>query len=140
VLLARCLDRVDVADIAFIPLTREPATLEIQLTRPTLMIDSTTLRQRYGPRAGDLSAVYVPGIEDEAFRDLARAWAAAREDLRHARQRLKSLLLAHGVRYTGSANWGEAHRRWPGRCSVASAWQHLAFDEHRRTILTDSRS
>jgi transposase len=38
-------------------------------------------------RAGDLSAVYVPGIEDEAFRDLARAWAAAREDLRHARQR-----------------------------------------------------
>ncbi|EOT7922828.1 transposase, partial [Shigella sonnei] len=38
-------------------------------------------------RAGDLSAVYVPGIEDEAFRDLARAWASARDDLRHARQR-----------------------------------------------------
>ncbi|EFX0967817.1 IS110 family transposase, partial [Shigella sonnei] len=33
---------------------------------------------------GDLSAVYVPGIEDEAFRDLARAWASARDDLRHA--------------------------------------------------------
>src|SRR6185312_1133405 len=30
-------------------------------------------------RADDLSAVYVLGIEDEAFRDLARAWAAARE-------------------------------------------------------------
>src|ERR1700730_10348576 len=27
-------------------------------------------------RAGDLSAVYVPGIEDEAFRDLARARGA----------------------------------------------------------------
>jgi transposase len=54
-------------------------------------------------RAGDLSAVYVPGIEDEAFRDLARAWATAREDLRHARQRLKSFLLARGVRYAGSA-------------------------------------
>ena len=85
-------------------------------------------------RAGDLSAMYVPGIEDEAFRDLARAWATAREDLRHARQRLKSFLLAQGVHYTGSANWGEAHRRWLGRCSFASAWQHLAFDEHRRTI------
>ncbi|SAL75189.1 transposase IS116/IS110/IS902 family protein [Caballeronia udeis] len=85
-------------------------------------------------RADDLSAVYVPGIEDEAFRDLARAWAAAREDLRRARHRLKSFLLAHGVRYTGSANWGEAHRRWLGRCSFPSAWQHLAFDEHRRTI------
>jgi transposase len=68
-------------------------------------------------RADDLSAVYVPGIEDEAFRDLARAWAAAREDLRRARHRLKSFLLAHGVRYTGSTNWGEAHRRWLGRCS-----------------------
>jgi hypothetical protein len=68
------------------------------------------------------------------LRDLARAWAAAREDLRHARQRLKSFLLAHGVHYTGRANWGEAHRRWLGRCWFASAWQHLAFDEHRRTI------
>ncbi|MGF6700411.1 hypothetical protein OKW38_005023 [Paraburkholderia sp. MM5496-R1] len=69
----------------------------------------------------------MPGIEDEAFRDLARAWAAAREDLRRARHRLNSFLLAHGVRYTGSANWGEAHRRWLGRCSFPSAWQHLAF-------------
>ncbi|CAE6865603.1 hypothetical protein R69746_08074 [Paraburkholderia aspalathi] len=53
---------------------------------------------------------------------------------RRARHRLKSFLLAHGVRYTGSANWGEAHRRWLGRCSFPSAWQHLALDEHRHTI------
>jgi transposase len=59
-------------------------------------------------RASDLSAVYVPGVEDEAFRDLARAWAAAKADLRQARQRLKSFLLAHGVGYTGTANWGPA--------------------------------
>ena len=30
-------------------------------------------------RAGDLSAVHVPSVEDESFRDLARAWSAARE-------------------------------------------------------------
>src|SRR5258705_7232581 len=60
-------------------------------------------------RAGDLSAVYVPGIKDEAFRDLARAWAAAREDLRQAPQRLKSFLLAHRLRPTGSAESGAAH-------------------------------
>ncbi len=29
-------------------------------------------------RAGDLTAVHVPTVEDEAFRDLARAWARAR--------------------------------------------------------------
>ena len=60
-------------------------------------------------RAGDLSAVYVPGIEDEAFRDLARAWVSAKDDLKQARQRLKSFLLCHGVRYDGKADWGPAH-------------------------------
>ncbi len=57
-------------------------------------------------RAGDLSAVYVPTVEDEAFRDLARAWVSAEDDLKQARQRLKSFLLSHGVRYTGSRQLG----------------------------------
>jgi transposase len=46
-------------------------------------------------RADDLSAVHVPTVEDEAFRDLARVWAAARDALKRARQALKSFLLAH---------------------------------------------
>jgi transposase len=79
-------------------------------------------------RAGDLSAVHVPSVEDEAFRDLARAWSSARDDLKQARQRLKSFLLSHGVR------WGPAHRRWLSALSFDSAWQQLAFNEHRRTI------
>ncbi len=85
-------------------------------------------------RAGDLSAVHVPTVEDEAFRDLARAWSAAREDLKQARQRLKSFLLSHGVHYLGRANWGPAHRRWLSTFSFDSTWQQLAFNEHRRTI------
>ena len=85
-------------------------------------------------RAGDLSAVHVPDVEDEAFRDLARAWAAAKADLRQAHQRLKSFLLVHGVRYTGNANWGPAHRRWVSTFAFPNHWQQLAFDECRRTI------
>lgn len=85
-------------------------------------------------RAGDLSAVHVPTVEDEAFRDLARAWSAAREDLKQARQRVKSFLLTHGIHYLGRANWGPAHRRWLSTFSFDSAWQQLAFNEHRRTI------
>jgi transposase len=85
-------------------------------------------------RAGDLSAVHVPSVEDESFRDLARAWSAAREDLKQARQRLKSFLLSHGVHYLGRADWGPAHRRWLSTFSFDSAWQQLAFNEHRRTI------
>lgn len=85
-------------------------------------------------RAGDLSAVYVPSVEDEAFRDLARAWAAVKEDLRQARQRLKSFLLVHDVGYTGRANWSESHWRWLCEYSFANAWQQLAFEEHKRMI------
>lgn len=83
-------------------------------------------------RAGDLSAVHVPSVEDESFRDLARAWSAAREDLKQARQRLKSFLLSHGVHYLGQANWGPAHRRWISTFSFDSAWQQLAFNSTLR--------
>jgi transposase len=85
-------------------------------------------------RAGDLSAVYVPSIDDEAFRDLARAWVIAKDDLKRARQRVKAFLLSHGVRYTGSADWGPAHRRWLSAYSFDSAWQQFAFEELRRAI------
>ena len=46
-------------------------------------------------RAGNLSFVHVPGERDEAFRDLVHAWSGAGNDLRQARQRLKSFLLCH---------------------------------------------
>jgi hypothetical protein len=35
--------------------------------------------------------------------------------LKQAKQRLKSFLLVHDVRYTGKANWNEAHRHWLAR-------------------------
>lgn len=85
-------------------------------------------------RAGDLSAVHVPTIEDEAFRDLARAWSSAREDLKQARCRLKSFLLMHGIHYLGRPDWGPTHRRWLSTFKFDSGWQQLAFNEHRRTI------
>ena len=85
-------------------------------------------------RAGDLSAVHVPTTEDEAFRDLTRTWVSAKDDLKAARQRLKAFLLSHGVRYEGRADWGPAHRRWLSTHAFDSAWQQLAFEEHRRTI------
>jgi transposase len=82
----------------------------------------------------DLSAVHVPEVEDEAFRDLVRAWCGARNDLRCAKQRLKSFLLVHDVRYTGKANWGEAHRRWLSKFVFPHENSHLAFQEHLRTL------
>jgi transposase len=85
-------------------------------------------------RADDLSFVHVPDERDEAFRDLVRAWCAAKDDLRKAKQRMKSFLLVHGVRYTGSADWRDAHRRWLSEFTFPEVWSQLAFEEHRRSI------
>jgi transposase len=85
-------------------------------------------------RMDDLSFVHVPDERDEAFRDLVRAWGAAKADLRQAKQRLKSFLLVHGVRYTGNADWSDAHRRWLSEFTFPEVWSQLAFEEHRRSI------
>ena len=85
-------------------------------------------------RAKDLTAVHVPDVEDEALRDLSRAWGSAKQDLQRARQRLKSFLLMHGVGYSGKANWGPAHRRWISQFVFAQPMSQLAFEEHRRTV------
>ncbi len=56
-------------------------------------------------RAGELIAIYVPSVEDEAIRDLVRC----REDMirfkRKARQRLLAFLLRHGHQYSGKRYW-----------------------------------
>src|SRR5258707_4693317 len=49
-------------------------------------------------RADDLTAVHVPTAEDEAFRDLARVWAKAPDELKGSRQALKGFQLRHAVR------------------------------------------
>lgn len=85
-------------------------------------------------RMNDLSFVHVPDERDEAFRDLVRAWGAAKLDLKQAKQRLKSFLLVHGVRYTGNADWRDAHRRWLSEFTFPQSWSQLAFEEHRRSI------
>jgi transposase len=41
-------------------------------------------------RSGDLTAVYVPTVENEAIRDLCRARDAARVTLKAAKLRLKA--------------------------------------------------
>jgi transposase len=63
-------------------------------------------------RAGELTGIHIPDAVDESLRDLTRTRADAVDDLRRAKQRLKSFLLRHGYRYKGKANWSEAHQRY----------------------------
>lgn len=63
-------------------------------------------------RAGELTGIYVPDAVDESIRDLMRTRRDAVHDLTRAKQRLKSFLLRQGYRYSGQANWSEAHQRY----------------------------
>jgi transposase len=85
-------------------------------------------------RAGDLTAVYVPKVADEAIRDLTRARADAISDLKDAKYRLKACLLRHDSRYVGRANWGPAHLRWLSEAVCPTPVQHIVFQEYVRAV------
>jgi transposase len=56
-------------------------------------------------RSGDLTAVSVPDVADEAVRDLVRAREDAVRECRSARHRLKALLLRNGITCAGKSAW-----------------------------------
>lgn len=80
-------------------------------------------------RAGDLTSVYVPGIEDEAMRDLCRARDVAQATLKACKLRLKSFLLYLGLHYTGRACWNQAHRRYLASVVCPTPAQQIVFEE-----------
>ncbi len=79
-------------------------------------------------RLGEITAVRVPGPEEEAARDLVRAREDARGDLMRARHRLSKLLLRHGAVYDATA-WTRAHDRWLRRQRFQSGPLAVVFDE-----------
>ena len=52
-------------------------------------------------RAEELTAVYVPSIEDEALRDLVRAREDCVNALKRAKQQLSAFLLRHHICFSG---------------------------------------
>ncbi|HSF32086.1 MAG TPA: IS110 family transposase [Candidatus Tectomicrobia bacterium] len=85
-------------------------------------------------RSGDLTAVYVPKVEDEAIRDLTRAREDALSDLKDAKFRLKAFLLRQDIRYVGRANWGPAHLRWLAEVGCPTPAQPIVFQEYVRAV------
>lgn len=85
-------------------------------------------------RSGDLTAVHVPDVEDEAIRDLCRAREDALKDLNAAKLRLKSFLLRLNIRYEGRANWGDAHLRYLARVVCPTPAQQIVYQESLRAV------
>jgi transposase len=64
-------------------------------------------------RAGELVAIRIPTVQEEAVRDLCRTRADMVEDRTRARHRLSKFLLRHGRSWRGGTTaWTQAHERW----------------------------
>ena len=64
-------------------------------------------------RAGELVAIRIPTVREEAVRDLCRARVDMVTDRTRARHRLSKFLLRHGRVWRGGATaWTLAHERW----------------------------
>jgi transposase len=82
-------------------------------------------------RAGELTLVAAPTVEQEGLRDLIRC----REDLRdardRARQRVLKALLRHGHVYTQGKHWTIRHRQWVAARRLQDPLAQLALETMR---------
>ncbi|WP_445298420.1 IS110 family transposase [Kocuria rosea] len=91
-------------------------------------------------RLDEITTVTVPGVEQEAARDLVRARKDCRGDLMRARHRVSKLLLRHGIVYSGGQAWTGAHHAWLARQHLDTPATRVAFDaEHEAVLATLAR-
>ena len=86
-------------------------------------------------RAGLLTEVHPPTVEDEAVRDLCRAREDAHEDLVRCRHRVSKMLLRRGWIWNGSKKaWGQGHRLWLRSLRFEQQADQVVFDDYLRAI------
>lgn len=86
-------------------------------------------------RAGLLTEVHPPTVEEEAARDLCRCREAAKEDLLRSRHRLVKMLLRRGtVWIAGKRTWTKAHREWLRGLRFERLGDRAAFEDYLLAI------
>ena len=85
-------------------------------------------------RAGELTAVWVPGPEQEAMRDLSRAREDMRIVERQLRQRLSGFLLRHRRVYGGKQAWTQAYWRWLEQQRFEAPQQQIVLEEYAEAV------
>lgn len=82
-------------------------------------------------RAGDLTAVWVPGTEQEAMRDLTRARDDMKSQEGKARQQLNAFVLRHGHHWPrGKTRWTETHFNWLESIRFEQPWLQIVLQEY----------
>jgi transposase len=86
-------------------------------------------------RLGELIAVRVPTLSEEAARDLVRAREDARSDLMRARHRLSKLLLRRGLVWE-AGTWTQAHECWLAAQRFEERGLQLAYEESLAAVMS----
>jgi len=86
-------------------------------------------------RSGDLTPVWVPDAEHEALRDLVRAREATVADRLRANNRLRKLLLRHGVQPPPRVKpHTRAYQRWLASVQLPYPTQQVVLEEYRAAV------
>jgi transposase len=85
-------------------------------------------------RAGELVAIRIPTVAEQAVRDLCRARADMVIDQTRARHRLGKFLLRHGRVWRGGDNWTHKHQAWIAAQHFDDAALRATFDHYRATL------
>jgi transposase len=84
---------------------------------------------------GEITAVRVPSVEQEAARDLVRARDDVRGDLMSARHRVSKLLLRQGIVYSGGKAWTGVHDSWLRQQRFDLLGLQMAYESAYETML-----
>lgn len=87
-------------------------------------------------RAGELTAVHIPDVEDEVIRDVCRGRTDAVQEVKRCKQQLLAFLLRNGYRYSGKAHWSEPHMRYLRELVLAHPAQKHILEEYLQRIDT----
>jgi transposase len=85
-------------------------------------------------RAGELTAIHIPTLEQEAVRDLCRARADVVIERTRARHRLSKFLLRHSEVFRQGAQWTQAHEQWLRRLHFDDRALQLTFQHYQHTL------
>ena len=85
-------------------------------------------------RAGELTSIYVPTVEDEAIRDLVRCRDDIKRFERKARQRLLAFLLRHGYHCSSKRHWTKGFYTWLSTIKFSHPAQQITFQEYIDTV------
>jgi transposase len=86
-------------------------------------------------RMDELVEVRVPGVAEEAARDLFRTREDVRSDLMRCRHRVSKLLLRHGIVYSGGPTWTGVHETWLRGQRFTHRGIQIAYDADLEAML-----